>query len=332
MQSWSLQIQEFELKTSWNIARESSTLKRNIIIKIKDDEFEGSGEAAPSSRFDEQEGEILELFKVFQRDLPREIQSLEELLEHLERHGIKGCLRFAIESAFIHYLSQLSLQTVPELLGVPDMSSAQTMFSVPLMDRSELNEYLESFQVSRFAQLKVKCDRETDYEYLETIRAHFSGGLILDFNESYESVDDFLTFCEEIEELNIMFVEQPLPATQYDDYLELKQRRTIPIFADESLTDHQVTEFFSERFDGINVKLQKAGGYIRAIKQMRDAEQLGLIPMLGCRIETSLGISSAIHISSLAKFRDLDGALFIKNDPFQLLFEQNGRWTMSTLH
>jgi glutamate racemase len=303
-----------------------------MIITVKDDEFIGQGEVAPSIRFEEDEQKIIDLFEKFQQDLPREIQSLEELLEYLDNHGIRGALRFGIESAFIHYLSKLSLQSVEELLGVTQVSSAKTMFSMPIVEQKDIVQFFNDFRVERFSLLKVKCNKATTLDYLKEIRDHFTGGLILDFNESYTDVDSFLQFCAEIEHLNIMYIEQPLPAEQFDDYLELKQRRVIPIFADESLTDHQITEFFSERFDGINIKLQKAGGYIRAIKQMKDAEQMGLIPMLGCRIESTLGISSAIHISSLAKFIDLDGALFIENDPFQMLFEQNGRWTLSSLH
>ncbi len=332
MQKWKITAYDLELNSNWRIARETTTHKRNYIITIADDEFSGRGEVALSARFREEEEDILEIFKQFVEATPSEIQSLEMLLSLLDEQRISGALRFGIESAFIHYLSSLSLQTVGELLGVHPVTSTLTMRSIPLMEVDELDNYFNKFDILSFSHLKVKCDRNTTPEYINRIRQLYAGPLSLDFNEAYDDVDKFICFGEDIVKYNILFAEQPLPAEQYDAYFYLQQHKPFPIFADESLQYQTVDEFFGERFDGVNVKLMKAGGYIRAVKQLRDAQELGLVTMLGCRIESSLGISSAINLAGLAKFKDLDGHLFLKEDPFNLVFSENGRLTISSLH
>ena len=71
--------------------------------------------------------------------------------------------------------------------------------------------------------------------------------------------------------------------------------------------------------------MMKAGGYLRAIKQLRQAKSLGLKTMLGCMVETSLGISSALNIAGGVDYFDLDGCLLIKEDPYKLISEENGK-------
>jgi glutamate racemase len=332
MQTWSLEKISLELAVPWTIAREHSPDKENFIVRIEDDQFKGEGEVAPSIRFAEDEQSINNQFDCFLRDLPITLQSLEELLDYLDELELKGALRFGIESAFVHYLSNLSEKSVPELLGLNAVSSCQTMLSLPIVDSDGMKRFFSHFNTDSFSTLKVKCNADFSPTYLDDVMKFYAGSFILDFNESFSDPEQVIALGKKLVSYNIRFMEQPLPAEMYDEYLYLKEKRLIPIFADESLQEQQVSEFYSERFDGVNVKLMKTGSYVRAIKQLRDAKSFGLSTMLGCRIETSLGISSALGLSSLAQFIDLDGCLFLKQDPFNLIFQQSGRLTISQLH
>ena len=102
--------------------------------------------------------------------------------------------------------------------------------------------------------------------------------------------------------------------------------------ADESITTGEVTSYYKERFDGINIKLMKSGGYFTAIKQIRQAKRLGLEIMIGCMIESSLGISSAMNLAYGLDYFDLDGMLIIQKDPFDLVHENNGMLIKTELH
>jgi L-alanine-DL-glutamate epimerase-like enolase superfamily enzyme len=79
------------------------------------------------------------------------------------------------------------------------------------------------------------------------------------------------------------------------------------------------------------VKLMKAGGYQRGIELLRHTRAHGLLPMLGCMVETSLGIWSALQISGLAEVHDLDGMLILRDEPFGLVQESEGQLS-SVLH
>ena len=80
-----------------------------------------------------------------------------------------------------------------------------------------------------------------------------------------------------------------------------------------------------ESYNGINVKLQKSGGLLTARRMIERARSLGLKVLLGCMIETSLGITAAAHLSPLADFADLDGHLLIEDDPFRGVVIREGR-------
>jgi L-alanine-DL-glutamate epimerase-like enolase superfamily enzyme len=113
-----------------------------------------------------------------------------------------------------------------------------------------------------------------------------------------------------------VLVEQPMPASDLDGVRLVRGRVDLPLFADEAAMDPADVPRLAEAYDGINVKLQKSGG-LRAARRMIDAaRESGLKVMLGCMIETSIGITAAAHLSPLADLADLDGHLLIENDPF----------------
>ena len=97
------------------------------------------------------------------------------------------------------------------------------------------------------------------------------------------------------------------------------------IFADESVQDGRIIDDFQLGFHGINVKLSKAGGYYKAQRQLKEARELGLKTMLGCMVESSLGISCAMNIAHGVDYFDLDGFLLLKEDPMKLVYEEMGK-------
>ncbi len=77
--------------------------------------------------------------------------------------------------------------------------------------------------------------------------------------------------------------------------------------------------------DGIvNIKLAKCGGIREALRMIHAARALGLQVMLGCMIESELGISQAAQLGSLVDHIDLDGHLLISSRPFAGLGFRDG--------
>lgn len=82
--------------------------------------------------------------------------------------------------------------------------------------------------------------------------------------------------------------------------------------------------------DGINIKLAKCGGLREAHKMVATARAHGMLVMMGCMIETSLGISAAAHLSPLLDYADLDGAALLADDPFRGANIDGGRIAIPT--
>ena len=326
MFQWSIKEIELPLKFSWNISRNSSDIKRNFIVKVKNGSLEATGEVAFNVRYNESRELILEKFEEFKNSAPQDINGVESLVAFLESIDLPQSLKFGIESSFVHYLALLSGKSVSQLMGSNVISSVKTSFSIPIMDVGKVEEFILTNKLNRFSVIKVKVNKDNAHDFCSEILKHTKVPLRIDANESFQSVSEVMAFLENFREINrLEFLEQPLPSSFHDESLELKKYAKVMLMADESVTKESVNQYHVDRFHAVNIKLMKSGGYLKAVKQLRQAKLLGLKTMLGCMIETSLGISSALNISGGVDFFDLDGCLLIKEDPFKLVSEESGK-------
>lgn len=323
---WSIKEIVLPLKFTWNISRNSSDTKRNFIIEVKNGSISAKGEVAFNVRYGESREQILEKFEEFKNVAPTDFNGVESLVAYLETTDLPQSLKFGIESAFVHYVAILSGKTVSQLMGVNTIASVKTSFSIPIMEPGKLQSFITDNRLDRFSVIKVKVNKENALDFSNEVLKLTNVPLRIDANESFETAEQTLKFLEKFKDLNrIEFLEQPLAANLHEEALELKKHSKVLLMADESVTKEAVNEYHVERFHGVNVKLMKSGGYLKAIKQLRQAKMLGLKTMLGCMVETSLGISSALNIAGGVDFYDLDGSLLIKEDPFNLIAEENGK-------
>ena len=183
-------------------------------------------------------------------------------------------------------------------------------------------------QIKRFPFIKIKVDNKNAVSFVKSIAKFTDKPLRVDGNEAWESLEEYLFFENEVKDLNIQFIEQPFPSTRVDLYTQLKSISKFDIMGDESIEDNADFEKLSLQFHSINIKLMKASGYYNAIFLLKEAKKYKLKTMIGCMIETSVGISSAIQLSSLADYFDLDGSLLLKNDPYNKFIEKNGQLSL----
>ena len=323
---WSIRESVLPLKFSWNISRNSSDTKRNFIVEVRNGSISASGEVAFNVRYGESRELILEKFEEFKNNAPSDFTGVESLVAYLETTDLPQSLKFGIESSFVHYVAILSGKTVSQLMGVNVIASVKTSFSIPIMETEKLQMFIKENNLERFSVLKVKVNKDNALDFSREVLKLTNVPLRIDANESFETASQTLNFLEDLGDLGrIEFLEQPLPAASHEEALELKKYAKVLLMADESVTKEEVNQYHVERFHGVNVKMMKAGGYLKALKQLRQARMLGLKTMLGCMVETSLGISSALNIAGGVDFYDLDGSLLIKEDPFKLISEENGK-------
>ncbi|AKQ44689.1 hypothetical protein TH63_02095 [Rufibacter radiotolerans] len=326
MLSWTIEAHDLALRFTWKISRNATDLKTNLFVTVGDGQFQGRGEAAPNTRYGETPDLLQEQFANLQRNGLAAIESVEELQHLMAQHQAYPALRFAIESAYVHYLCRKKGQTVTEFLGVTPVTSAPTAFSYPIMDPGKIAAFTKEHGLHRFEYLKVKVNQESGLDMLgEVVRASPRQGLIIDANEAWQDPDSLLRFFEGLKKYQVLMIEQPMPSALQEEYLYLKKKSPYDLFADESVTDHADWELLQQQFHGVNMKLMKAGGYLNGLAILNKTRSLGLKTMIGCMMETSMAIWSALQLAHGVDLLDLDGMLVVKDEPFGLVKEEAGR-------
>jgi L-Ala-D/L-Glu epimerase len=324
MLTWTIERLTLQLKFDWKIARNTSQAKVNFFIKVKAKGFEGIGEVAPNIRYQETPEKILVEFGMLcnnELTLVRNVEGLQRLLQDFE---ICYALRMGLEAAYLDWYCKKNKITLANYLRLPPTKSFQTAFTIPMMEIGTLNSFFLQNDLHRFAQIKVKIDAQSGFETIKEIDNITDQPLLIDANEAWTDVEDLLLFIDKIKRYNIVFLEQPLPADMDEAYFYLKKNCPLTLMADESVTHRLDLVKIKRQFDGINMKLMKAGGLLNGMKLLKEAKLIGLKTMIGCMVETSLGISYGALFSSICDYVDLDSFLYIENEPAGILKEEKG--------
>ena len=335
MTTWTLATHELPLRYLWKLSRNATATKTNLVLHAAQAGTTGRGEAAPNVRYGETPALLQAQFEDLLAHGLAQADTLADLTALLAARPVAHALRFALEAALTHCLAARAGQPVWQWLGVPKPSArVSTAFSLPIMEPGEVAGFIAQHRAERFRLLKIKVNQEGGLDLLRAVAAAVPGrSLLVDGNEAWPDADSLLQFLEQVATvpgLRLQLLEQPLPAACAADYRYLRPRAGVPLLADESVTDTADFEEIARQFNGVNVKLMKAGGYQRGIELLRQTRAHGLLPMLGCMVETSLGIWSALQLSALADVHDLDGLLIVRHEPFGLVREEGGDLVVTT--
>lgn len=307
------------LRVNWKISRNSTTEKQNYIITLRDEGFVAKSEIAPNIRY----GETLESIEREFEEFKNSINDFNPFEKALDANPWKHSLRFALESAWLNLEAQKSGIRLHELLKAPAPINLATSMSVPIMEINEIASYLEA--LPKFSSYKIKVNQDVAWDMVKTVSELLPGVLLrIDGNEAWNDIESFLVFQEKLSGLPIEFIEQPFPASRKDLYQELHHCTPYIVMADESIEDHDNLEELATMFRAVNIKLMKTGSLLKGRDFLIKARKLGLKTMVGCMVETTLGISYAMQLGAWMDWADLDGFLLLKEDPFHLVTEEKG--------
>lgn len=320
-----------ELKDPWEIANAPVTrVQAVVLVQLRDaDGAFGWGEAAPSARYQEEVSDVLAfLRRVDPRrlsfdDLPGSLRYLESL------RPAPAAARCALDVALWDGAARKARQPLHDWLGLKFQEGRHVSSFTLGLDTPEVMRRKAAAVADR-PILKIKLGTSRDRAILEAVRQAAPAARIrVDANEGWSSKEEALRHLEWLAtDPQVEFVEQPMPARQSQaDWVWLKHRSPLPIFADESCLSAADVPRCAEAFHGVNIKLVKAGGISGARATLEAARQAGLRTMLGCMIESSVLISAAAHLAALCDHLDLDGNLLIANDPFLGVTQVSGRLT-----
>jgi len=214
------------------------------------------------------------------------------------------------------------------LLGLDGKTPLITSYTIGIDTPEKMKK--KTKQAKDFLVYKVKVGVENDLEMVKAIREVTDAKIRVDANAGW-SAEEALDKIDQIKEYGIEFVEQPIDPKDKAGLKKIREKAEIPIIIDEHLMTSRDIPEFVELCDGINIKLAKCGGIREALRMIHVARAHGLKVMLGCMIESSVGIAAAAHLGSLADFLDLDGNLLVSNDPYEGLRLDKGKLFLSDL-
>jgi len=301
-----------ELAETFVISRGARDTEDVVEVELTHSGVRGYGEAAPIERYEESAESALAYVEEHADLLGDDPFALEEVMARLPAREYAA--RAALDAALYDLQGKLLGQPVWRLLGLR-RQGPPTTWTVWLGDPDEMARRAEKVR-GRFKRLKLKLGGRDgrDVERVGAVREVVDMPLQVDVNEAW-SLEEALDTLPRLAALGVDYCEQPLVAGDPGGP-ELKARSPLPIYVDEDCHTLADVAACAERAHGINVKLAKSGGIREAVRMVHAARALGLGTMLGCMVESGLGIAAGAHIASLFDHVDLDGNILIARDPW----------------
>jgi L-alanine-DL-glutamate epimerase-like enolase superfamily enzyme len=313
-----LEMETLTLKTKhpFRIARGETSKYRNFVFHLTLNGLEGLGEAAPQTYYGESEDTVMRAVRRIEKKLDGDPRDLRGRIDEGDLHEMlagDASVRAALDMALWDLEGKSAGKPCFELLSLDPAKTPLTSYTIGFDSPEVVKAKLDD--AARFPILKMKMGIPGDFELLDMVLAETGKKVRVDANEGW-NLDTAKRAVKELEDRGIEFVEQPLSHHRREELKELKRMSGLPIILDESVVSPADVEGASEIGDGINIKLMKCGGMTPALAMIEKARAEGLKVMLGCMIETSVGITAAAHLSPLVDFADLDGNVLLAEDPF----------------
>ncbi|MEC7821092.1 MAG: dipeptide epimerase [Candidatus Neomarinimicrobiota bacterium] len=308
----------------FGISRSSHDHYDIVYLYLEHDGIIGRGEAAPSGRYDEFTDDITEILDKG-INLPQEIDDPEDFSKHIfnQCNGIKS-LEVAFSMAILDLWCQQNSYPLYEYLNADPMQAPHTSYTISIGDIGLISEKVNEGAPYSILKVKLGMGVDKDKEIMRAIRLETDKIIRVDANEGWD-LETGIEMCQWLSEKGVEFVEQPFKSTNLKDTAELRKKSPLPLIADENSLQSGDIPGIEGIFDGINIKLMKCGSLFEALRMIKMARDRDMKIMLGCMIESSIGITAAAHLSPLVDYADLDGNLLINNDPYEGVAVEDGK-------
>jgi len=298
-------VQRWPIRGTFTISRGSKSEAVVVVAEISDGPHTGRGECVPYARYGESVAGVV-----------ASIESMRDPLEDgLDRNHLAvllppGAARNALDCALWDLEAKRSKLPVHALAGLPALQAVPTAFTISLGTPETMAAQAKA--AAEYKLLKLKLGGSGDLERLTAVRAAAPHArLIIDANEAWNPAETEALLAA-VAEARVELVEQPLPVE--NDAVLSAITRHVPVCADESAHDSLSLDRLEDRYDAVNIKLDKSGGLSEALAMFEQARARDLKIMVGSMVATSLAMAPALLIAQKADWVDLDGPLLLASD------------------
>jgi len=301
---------------TFTISRGAKIEAAVVVAELSDGTHRGRGECVPYARYGETVESVVAAIEAMR---PQIAGGLDRIA--LQQAMKAGAARNALDCAFWDLEAKCAGKPAHELAGIAAPQPLVTAYTISLASPDEMA--IAALRAADRALLKVKLGGAGDPERIAAVRrAAPHAELIIDANEAWtrQNLTDNLAACAAA---GVTLIEQPLP-DGHDEVLSAF-RHPVPICADESAHARDSLAALRNKYDAVNIKLDKTGGLTEALVTADEAARLGLSVMVGCMVATSLAMAPAMLVAQRARVVDLDGALLLARDRLYPLRYQGSR-------
>lgn len=313
------------LRHPFTIALGTTTLKHNIVVELSDGGVTGYGESASSEAWKEfTPGGMRADLETARAAIESAIFTTPEKLwaemqPHLSRNPFAQC---ALDLAAHDLWGKKLGQPVWKLWGLDISKVPDSDYTIGIDPIEKMIAKMKEFD--GWPIYKIKLGTDHDVEIVRALRQHTDAIFRIDANTAW-TPEQTIAYAPELKALGVEFIEQPLLRDNWEGMKRVAQECVLPVIADESCQGEADVERCAGVFDGINIKLTKAGGLTPARRMIARARELGLKVMVGCMTESSIGISAIGQLLPLLDYVDMDGAVLIARDIASGVHLENGR-------
>ena len=308
-----LDFYEFDMKLRYpfSISRHTYYSQQNIIVALQENGYTGYGEAT-----------INPYYNITTENLKSTLQTIDERLstysfsspdqlyeDFIDLLPVNSFALGALNTASWDLYGKIKGLSVGDMIELTENTTPLTSYTLGIDTKQAMVEKINDFP---WPVYKIKLGTPDDLELIKHIKKHTKSIIRVDANCAW-SAEQTIAISEKLKQLEVEFIEQPLPAHD-EGQLLCFEKSSLPIFADESCCTEDDVDACHGKFHGINIKLLKCGGISPAIRMIKQARALGYKIMIGCMTETSVGISAAAHLLPYVDFADLDGPLLLSED------------------
>ncbi len=305
----------------FGISYGSSTFSENVLVRLSYENFRGIGESSPAEYHNESPETVLALFARWKEKklLGSDPFSITDTMNRLDRDVAgNASAKAAIEMALHDLCGQIAGLPIYKMLGLAGLKTPVTDLTIGLASLDMIEKKTREALAFGHKALKIKQGTSDDKEIIKAVRKVSKDiPLRVDANGAW-TVKRAIEMSHFLAEHGVEFIEQPLPkAASHEDFKMVRAHSALPIFADESVAKAHDVARLAGAVDGVVVKLAKTGGLIEALSVISTARAHGMQVMLGCMMESSIGITAAAQLSGLADHLDLDSGMLLAEDPYE---------------